>query len=174
MASRRIRPRTNAREGRPSGIRVKLNALADPELILALYEASRAGVPIRLVVRGVCCLRPGVPGLSENIQVVSIVDRFLEHARILCFENGGEPEYYLSSADWMGRNLDGRVETTFPVLDPGLQRQVEAILSLQLADDTKARVLTADGRHTRPRPGLEPLRAQERLVVAAYTLAIGG
>jgi polyphosphate kinase len=168
------REAANAREGRPSGIRVKLNALADPELILALYEASRAGVPIRLVVRGVCCLRPGVPGLSENIQVVSIVDRFLEHARILCFENGGEPEYYLSSADWMGRNLDGRVETTFPVLDPGLQRQVEAILSLQLADDTKARVLTADGRHTRPRPGLEPLRAQERLVVAAYTLAIGG
>lgn len=151
-----------ARAGRPSGIRAKLNALADSEIIDGLYAASAAGVPIDLIVRGVCCLRPGVKGLSENIRVVSIVDRFLEHARIMRFENGGSPEVYLSSADWMRRNLNGRVETTFPVLDPALRAEVEGILELQIADDRKARWIRGDGTHTRPLPG--GLRAQERLL----------
>ena len=164
----------HARAGRPARIRAKLNALADPEMIAELYGASQAGVPIDLVIRGVCCLRPGVPGLSDNIQVVSIIDRFLEHARILSFENGGDTEYLLSSADWMGRNLDGRVETTFPVLDPRLQAQIEEILRVQLADTRKARILTSDGQHNRRAPGAEAVRAQERLIVSAYTLAVGG
>ncbi len=172
LVARIRREAQHARDGRPARIRAKLNALADPDLIGELYAASQAGVRIELVVRGICCLRPGVPGLSENIRVVSIVDRFLEHARILCFENGGEPEYFLSSADWMGRNLDGRVETTFPVLEPRLRAQVEEILRVQLADNAKARVLTPDGRHVRPTPELDAVRAQERLIVSAYALAV--
>ncbi|MFZ5479331.1 MAG: polyphosphate kinase 1 [Myxococcota bacterium] len=173
LVARIRRESAHARAGRPAGIRGKLNALADPVLITELYEASRDGVPIDLVVRGVCCLRPGVPGLSENIRVVSIVDRFLEHARVLIFENGGEPEYLLSSADWMRRNLDGRVETTFPILEPALQRRIEDILAVQLADDTKAREVLPDGTHVRRRRGGsgDAVRAQERLISAAYTLA---
>lgn len=164
LVARIRREADHARAGRPSGIRAKLNSLADPAIVRELYEAGQAGVRIDLIVRGVCCLRPGVPGLSENVRVVSIVDRFLEHARILVFENGGDPEYLLSSADWMGRNLDGRVETTFPVLEPALQRRLADILALQLADDTKARLLTPDGGHVRPVPGADPVRAQERLM----------
>ncbi|MFN7147830.1 MAG: RNA degradosome polyphosphate kinase, partial [Myxococcota bacterium] len=174
LVDRIRREAAHAREGRPARIRAKLNALADAALIGELYAASQAGVRIELIVRGICCLRPGVPGLSENIRVVSIVDRFLEHARILCFENGGEPEYLLSSADWMGRNLDGRVETTFPVLEPALQEKIEEILHVQLADDAKARVLTPDGRHDRRVPGPAHVRAQERLIVAAYAAAVQG
>ena len=105
----------HARAGRPCGIRAKMNQLQDLEIIRELYEASQAGVPIELNVRGLCCLRPGVPGLSENIRVFGVVGRFLEHSRIFRFENGGEPEYLLGSADWMKRNLDGRVETILSV-----------------------------------------------------------
>jgi polyphosphate kinase len=172
LISRIRREAEHARAGRPARLRAKLNALADTELIHELYDASRAGVTIDLVVRGICCLRPGVPGLSENIRVISIVDRFLEHARILCFENGGDPEYFLSSADWMGRNLDGRVETTFPVLEPALRKKLEEILHVQLADNAKARVLTSDGQHMRRPPEADRVRAQERLIVSAYALAV--
>ncbi len=172
LVSRIRREADHARAGRPARLRAKLNALADLELIHELYAASQAGVVIDLVVRGICCLRPGVPGLSENIRVISIVDRFLEHARILCFENGGVPEYFLSSADWMGRNLDGRVETTFPVIEPALEAKLEAILQVQLADNAKARVLTPDGQHLRSLPSAEMVRAQERLIVSAYALAV--
>jgi polyphosphate kinase len=121
-------------------------------------------VQIDLIVRGICCLRPGVPGLSDNIRAISIVDRFLEHARIFYFENGGRPEYLLASADWMPRNLDRRVEIAFPVLDPALQAQIREILEIQLADNVKARRILASGASERIRPdGAPPLRSQERL-----------
>jgi polyphosphate kinase len=154
----------HARAGRPARLVAKLNSLVDWRIVTELYAASQAGVTIDLIVRGVCCLRPGVPGLSDRIRVISIIDRFLEHARIYYFENGGAPEYYLASADWMPRNLDHRVETAFPVLDPALQEEVREILDVQLSDTVKARVLQADGQSVRLAPeGPTPLRSQERL-----------
>jgi polyphosphate kinase len=158
------REAAHARAGRPGRIVAKVNSLVDWPIIQELYAASRAGVRIDLIVRGTCCLRPGVPGLSEGIRVVSIIDRFLEHARIYCFENGGAVEYYLASADWMPRNLDHRVETAFPLLDPRLQAEVREILEVQLADTVKARLLQPDGSSVRARPeGGGALRSQERL-----------
>ena len=119
---------------------------------------------IDLIVRGICCLRPGVPGLSSRIRVISIVDRYLEHARISYFENGGQPEYLLASADWMPRNLDRRVEIAFPVLDPDLQTQIREILEIQLADTVKARRILPDGSSVRmPTSGGRALRSQHRL-----------
>src|SRR5205823_7584153 len=108
--------------GRPAGITAKMNALVDAEMVETLYQASRAGVPIRLLVRGICVLRPGVPGISEKIEVRSIVGRFLEHSRIYRFENRGDPQLFLASADWMPRNFFRRVETCFPVEDPELKK----------------------------------------------------
>src|SRR5580765_6734782 len=113
-------------------------------MIEELYRASGTGVQIDLIIRGICCLRPGVPGLSDRIRAVSIVDRFLEHARVFFFQNHDAPEYLLASADWMPRNLDRRVEIAFPVLDPGLQAQVREILEIQLADTVKARRILPD------------------------------
>ena len=110
-----------AQAGRPSGIFIKLNNLEDRKMIDFLYEASQAGVEVRLVVRGICCLRPGVPGLSENITVRRIVDQFLEHSRIFIFHNAGNETYYLGSADWMRRNLNRRIEVAFPIVEPNLQ-----------------------------------------------------
>ncbi|HVZ86905.1 MAG TPA: polyphosphate kinase 1 [Polyangia bacterium] len=131
----------------------KMNALVDAPVIKALYRASQAGVSIDLVVRGICCLRPGVPGTSENIRVTSIVDRFLEHARIFAFGNGGKREVYLSSADWMPRNFQRRVEVMFPIEDEGLRdRVLDEILGIALADNVKARRLGPDGSYTRVRP----------------------
>lgn len=142
----------------------KMNSLVDAALIEELYAASRAGVEIDLIVRGICCLRPGVPGLSERIRVRSIVDRYLEHARIFYFENAGEPEYLLASADWMPRNLDNRVEIAFPVLAPALQAQLRLVLDTQLADNVKARIILPDGRFERvAADGGPPLRSQDRL-----------
>jgi polyphosphate kinase len=150
--------------GRPGRIIAKMNGLVDRRLIEELYAASAAGVRIDLLVRGICCLRPEMAGLSENIRVVSIVDRNLEHARIFHFENAGDPEYLLASADWMPRNLDRRVEIAFPVLDPRLRAQVRQILEIQLADTVKARRILADGGSARIRPGPEPgLRSQDWL-----------
>jgi polyphosphate kinase len=144
-----------------------MNGLVDRRLIEELYAASAAGVAIDLIVRGICCLRPEVGGLSENIRVVSIVDRYLEHARVFHFANAGDPEYLLASADWMPRNLDRRVEIAFPVLDPRLQAQVREILDVQLADTVKARRILAGGRSVRARAGAEPdLRSQDWLYEA--------
>jgi polyphosphate kinase len=141
-----------------------MNGLVDEALIDELYAASNAGVEIDLIVRGICCLRPGVPGLSEKIRVRSIIDRYLEHARIFYFENAGDPEYLLASADWMPRNLDHRVEIAFPVLAPSLQAQIRQILETQLADNVKARLILSDGRSERVKPdGAAPVRSQERL-----------
>ena len=154
----------HARAGRPARLIAKMNSLVDVGLIEELYAAGQAGVRIDLIVRGICCLRPGVPGLSENIRAISIVDRFLEHARVYCFENGGTPEYLLASADWMPRNLDRRVETAFPVLDEALQRQIRALLEVQLADTVKARVFLPDGTTARREGGGgAAVRSQERL-----------
>jgi polyphosphate kinase len=158
----------HARSGLPARMILKMNSLVDPVLIDELYAASRAGVEITLIVRGICCLRPGVPGQSEGIRVISIIDRYLEHARIYYFENAGQPEYWLSSADWMPRNLDQRVELAFPVLEPQLQAEVRSILELQLSDRDKARELAPDGRSRRLReqPG-QAFRSQEALYARA-------
>ena len=154
----------HARAGRPARLVAKLNSLVDPHLIEELAAASRAGVQVDLVVRGICCLRPGVPGLTDRIRAISIVDRFLEHARIFYFQNAGEEEFYLASADWMPRNLDHRMEAAFPVLAPVLRERLREILEVQLADTAKARVLLPDGRSTRVvAAGRPALRSQERL-----------
>jgi polyphosphate kinase len=167
------REAAHARAGRPARIIAKMNGLVDRRLIEALYNASEAGVRIDLIVRGMCCLRPGVPGLSSGIRVISIVDRYLEHARISYFQNGEDPEYLLASADWMPRNLDRRVEIAFPVLDPHLQAQIREILEIQLADTVKARRILPDGSSARIRGHMESrLRSQERLYEAMATKAL--
>jgi len=136
----------HANAGRPCGIDAKMNGLTETSLIQALYRASRAGVPIRLVVRGICCLKPGIPGLSENIQVRSILGRFLEHSRIYHFINGGEAETMAASADWMERNLFQRVETCFPILNPDdAARVVHESIELSFADNDSAWLLSSDG-----------------------------
>jgi polyphosphate kinase len=157
-----IRTETDrARDGQPARIVAKVNALLDTQLIDALYEASQAGVQVRLNVRGICCLRPGVPGLSENIEVVSIVDRFLEHARVLYFHHGGDERVFLSSADWMPRNLDRRIELLVPIEDAQCRQRLTRILETYFADTVKARRLLADGTHERIAGG--DIRAQARL-----------
>ena len=161
----------HARAGRGGRIIAKMNGLVDESLIDELYAASTGGVEIDLIVRGICCLRPGVPGLSDRIRVRSIIDRFLEHARIFYFQNDGNPEYLLASADWMPRNLDHRVEIAFPILAPALQAQLRQVLDTQLADNVKARIILPDGRSEHVKPnGEPPLRSQDRL----YELSAGG
>jgi polyphosphate kinase len=152
-----------AKQGKEGRIIVKLNSLVEESMIIALYEASQAGVKIDLIVRGICCLRPGVKGVSENIRVISVVGRFLEHSRIFYFGNNGKPKVYLGSADWMPRNLFRRVEVVFPVLDPALaKRVIDVILPAYLSDCVKARVLGPDGVYKRAvcPPGQEPAQAQ--------------
>ena len=145
-----------------------MNSVADSEVIKALYRASQAGVQIDLIVRGICGLRPRVPGVSDRIRVVSIVDRYLEHTRIWFFEAGGKKEVWLASADWMPRNFIRRVETAFPVEDPALkERIVDELLGTQLADNVKARVLLPDGRYERAQTDKPPLRSQERFMALA-------
>jgi polyphosphate kinase len=144
------RERDHARAGLPARIVVKLNSLVDQEIIEKLYEASCAGVKIDLIIRGICCLRPKVSGLSENIRVISIVGRFLEHSRIYCFENGGNPDLFLASADWMPRNFVRRVEIAFPIEDPVLRDEIiNEVLPRFLNDHVKARELQADGTYVR-------------------------
>ena len=153
-----------ARAGKPASITAKMNALCDKEIIAALYEASCAGVKIRLVVRGICSLKAGIPGLSENIEVRSIVGEFLEHARIFIFENDGSEEIYMGSADWMPRNLDRRVEILFPVLEEPLKERIRRYMELELEDNLKAHVLQPDGTYEKPdRRGKAPVNSQEAL-----------
>ena len=154
----------HARAGRPARVIVKVNSLIDPEVIEELYRASQAGVQIDLLVRGMCSLRPGVAGISERIRVLSIVDRYLEHARVFYFQNGGEPVYLLASADWMQRNFDRRVEIAFPIIEPALQNRLKEILETQLADNVKGWWMQSDGNYLRARTtDGTPLRSQERL-----------
>ena len=159
------RERERAEAGQSAFIRAKMNSLVDEDIIRALYDAARAGVRVRLNVRGICCLRPGLKGTSDNIDVVSVVDRFLEHSRIFHFANGGDEEVYLSSADWMPRNLDHRIELLFPVRSPEGRAKVLAALDAAFADVVKGRWLQPDGSYKRRRParGEEPYRSQLEL-----------
>ncbi len=156
----------HARAGRSSGIRAKMNQLQDKTIIAELYRASAAGVPIRLNVRGLCCLRPGVPGLSESIEVFGVVSRFLEHSRIYRFENGGEPELFIGSADWMRRNLRKRVETVAPVKDATIRRELTRILEVYEDDNCTVWDGGPDGVYVRrrPAPGEPPRAAQDTFI----------
>lgn len=158
-----------AREGKRTRIIAKLNSLVDRQTIEALYEASRAGVPIDLLIRGICCLRPGLPGISENIRVFSIVDRFLEHSRILVFGEGAKEQVFLSSADWMPRNFERRVEVMFPVEAEEIRRRiVEEIIPTYLADNQRTRILQPDAKYVRAKLGDNVShRAQRELLVQA-------
>ena len=153
----------HARSGKPARIVAKLNALTEPTIIQSLYRASRAGVEIDLIVRGLCCLRPGVPGVSEGIRVRSIVGRFLEHSRVYQFENAGAREVYCASADWMDRNLYRRIEVAFPVEAPEFKARVGDDLNLYLADDCQAWVLASNGEYSRAE-GPGNISAQARLL----------
>ena len=164
-----------AREGKSARIFAKLNSLVDGETIEALYQASQAGVPIDLVIRGICCLRPGLPGISENIRVRSVVDRFLEHSRIMVFGDGGKEQVYLSSADWMPRNFERRVEVMFPIEAPELKRRIcEEIIPAYLRDNCRARVLMPDGSYVRAAAWHdEPEhRAQRELLAVSAGIAL--
>jgi len=163
------REAAHAREGRPSGIRAKMNQLQDAWIIRELYEASQAGVPISLNVRGLNCLRPGVEGLSENIRLFGVVDRFLEHSRIYRFENAGRPEYFIGSADWMARNLNNRVESIAPVTDPALQRELGEILHIYERDNRSVFDCDSEGTYRRRQPaeGESEFRAQEVFIERA-------
>ncbi len=156
----------HAEAGRSSGIRAKMNQLQDPTIIRQLYDASTAGVPIELNVRGLCSLRPGVPGLSENIRVFSTIGRFLEHSRVYRFENDGAPEFFLGSADWMKRNLDNRIEIITPVEDDRLKKELDAILEIYAEDNHSAWDMRPDGTYVRRRPAEgEPARPAQRVFV---------
>ena len=168
------RERGHAHAGRPSGIVAKMNALVDADVIEALYRASQAGVPIRLLVRGICCLRPGVPGVSESIEVRAILDRFLEHSRVMRFTNGGDEEFYFASADWMPRNFHRRVEILCPIADQSLRDRITEILDLQLADNTKAWVLRADGSYDRVNDTGTALRSQQKFIELARAASRSG
>lgn len=151
----------NAQQGLPSGITAKVNSLVDPAIISLLYEASKAGVSVRLIVRGICCLIPGLIGVSENIQVISIVGQLLEHSRIFRFENGGNPKIYMGSADWMPRNLDRRVELVFPIEDPDLKQRAFDTLDLMLSDNINARVMQSSKEYEHiDRRGKTPCNCQ--------------
>jgi polyphosphate kinase len=161
----------HAAAGRKAGLIIKNNAVADPAMIRTLYKASQAGVPIDMIVRGVCCLRPGIPGISDRIRVRSIVGRFLEHSRIYYFENGGEPEVYIGSADLMERNLDRRVEVLCPIFDPDLRTQLrDIVLAALIADNKRAWELQTDGTYVRPftPPESRPVDSQQ-LLLQSYT-----
>lgn len=149
-----------AAEGKPASMTLKMNSLEDKAMIEKLYAASNAGVKIKLIIRGICSLVPGVEGQSENIEIRSIVDRYLEHARIYYFNNGGAPQMYVASADWMTRNLSRRVEVAFPVLDDTLRTQLEELLDLQWADNVKARAIDAEQRNEMISTAADPVRAQ--------------
>ncbi|MGH7693988.1 MAG: polyphosphate kinase 1, partial [Gemmatimonadaceae bacterium] len=152
----------HARAGEPARIVAKMNALVDAEIIAELYAASRAGVEIDLIVRGICCLRPGVEDVSERVRIISIVGRFLEHSRLFYFANGGKGEYYIGSADWMPRNMDRRVEAVVPVEDPGQHERLRTLLETCLTDNRQAWDLDADGRYKQRTPGVDGEAEEER------------
>jgi polyphosphate kinase len=162
----------NAKKGEPARIIAKMNSICHKDVIAALYKASSAGVRIDLIVRGICCLRTGIKGVSENITVRSIVGNYLEHSRIFYFENAGKPEYYCSSADWMPRNLERRVEILFPVEDPDLQKKIWHILDVELRDTLKASIMNEDGEYVKiDKRGKEALNSQLVFGKEAYEYA---
>jgi polyphosphate kinase len=154
----------HARAGQPAAIKAKMNALVDPAIIALLYEASQAGVSIDLVVRGMCSLRPGIDGISNNIRVSSVIGRFLEHSRLFWFANGGSSEMYIGSADWMGRNLDRRVEAVVPVEDANLHQKLLRLIDAYLADNCTAWEMQQDGSFVRRIPEEENVAVQARLI----------
>jgi polyphosphate kinase len=170
LLERIAREAANARAGRPASIVAKMNSIQDEEIVTALYDASQAGVEIDLIVRGICSLRPGVPGLSERIRVRSIVDRFLEHTRVVRFENDGKPELWIGSADWMPRNLRGRVEVLCRIRSESVAQRLEEVLDVYRHDDMKARELRADGTYQRVERAAG-VRAQEWLIQRALASA---
>ncbi|MFN2315731.1 MAG: RNA degradosome polyphosphate kinase, partial [Gemmatimonadales bacterium] len=157
-----------ARAGKPARILAKMNALVDPDVIHALYQASQAGVQVDLIVRGICCLRPGLPGISDRVRVVSIIGRFLEHSRAWYFHHEGREEVYIGSADWMPRNLDRRIEAVTPLLDPQHRHEILTILELMWGDNRQAWDLQPDGTYLQRDPGDEPERATHRMLVERY------
>jgi polyphosphate kinase len=162
-----------ARLGEPAQIMAKVNSLQDPDVISALYEASQAGVQIQLNIRGVCCLKPGDKKFSKNIKVVSIIDRYLEHARIFSFHQGGEPAVFIASADWMSRNLERRIELMIPIDEPALRRRLVNILKSCMADNCNAHEILPDGSSTliKPAKGQKTFRAQLHFYREAKRLA---
>jgi polyphosphate kinase len=152
-----------AKAKKPAWIRIKINNLTDVKLIEKLYVASKAGVKIEMIIRGICCLKPGVKGLSENITAISIVDRYLEHARFVIFGNGGTPETYISSADWMERNLDQRIEVGAKILDPQIQAEIALIFDYQWRGSVKARSISANYKNLYSKRDLPPFHAQQQL-----------
>jgi polyphosphate kinase len=163
----------HARQGKDAEIVVKMNSLEDPEMVEELYRASMAGVDIDLVVRGICRLRPGVEGVSETVDVFSVVGRFLEHSRVFYFYNDGDPEYYIGSADWMTRNLDRRVEAVTPVEDPDLRAELQFVLDAAREDNRKRWVMDAHGRYEQVRPGAdEPVRSSHQRLMERARAAV--
>jgi len=163
----------HARQGLPSRIIARMNSLADEKIIAALYRASQAGAEIDLIVRGICCLRPGVKGVSENITVRSVVDRFLEHSRVFYFENACQPQVFVGSADWLPRNLYRRIEVVFPVEDGVLrERLITEVLAITLRDNTRARFLDAEGNYSVP--ALKPRQPAHRSQFEFIALAEAG
>lgn len=157
----------NAQNGFSGRIVAKMNSVVDPEIIANLYAASRAGVQIDLIIRGICCLRPGIKDVSENIRVISIVGRFLEHSRIFYFYNNGVEEIYFGSADWMPRNLNRRVEAITPVLDADIVKDLQEILGMMLADNRQAWELQPDGSYIQRRPGEDcPEASSQKLLMS--------
>jgi polyphosphate kinase len=161
------RETAHARGGRKASIHAQMNALVDVDVIDALYAASEAGVDIQLRVRGVCCLRPGIPGLSSRIRVQAIIDRFLEHTRLFRFENGGVPEIYISSADWMPRNFHRRVEVLTPILDEHMKQRLEEIREILFSDVAKTWQLSPDGTYDRVPAPPSAMRSQQRFMETA-------
>jgi polyphosphate kinase len=151
----------NAQNGEEALMIIKMNSLVDEQMMDKLYEASQAGVKIKLIIRGICSIRPGVPGLSENIEAISIVDKFLEHSRIFYFYNGGKESLYISSADWMVRNLDRRIEVTAPIYDPEIKQELKKMLEIQLSDNVKARILDDVQQNRYVRNDKKKIRSQD-------------
>jgi polyphosphate kinase len=163
----------NCRNGKTGRIVAKMNSLVDKEIIATLYEASQAGVKIDLIIRGICCLRPNVKDISENIRVISIIGRFLEHSRIFYFHNAGEEEVYVGSADWMGRNLDRRVEAVTPVLDPDISKELQEILGILLADNFQAWELQTDGSYVKRESSSEDRAQSAHQILMDMAQSIG-
>jgi polyphosphate kinase len=169
MLAKLEREAEHAAAGRPARVILKMNALVEPESIEMLYKVSQAGVQVDLIIRGVCALRPGVPGLSENIRVRSIVGRFLEHSRVFWFANDGDPEIFCSSADWMDRNFFRRVEIAFPIRRPKYKQNILRDLEAYLRDDTQAWELDQDGGYRRVAVSSAERGMAQSELMAAYT-----
>jgi polyphosphate kinase len=153
----------NHKAGLPSGIRLKLNAITNFKMIEKLYEASCEGVPIQMIVRGICCLIPGVKGMSETIEVISIVDKYLEHPRVYMFENAGDPKVYISSADFMTRNIENRVEVAVPIYDTVLKKEIQDVFEIAWNDNVKARKINGSVQNTLVENNSESLRSQWKI-----------